>query len=60
VKNITCTVDGKTFHVVGNFGKSTTTVALPAGQWKDYMNGNASVSGNVSLKEGEFRLLTSF
>ena len=60
VKKITCTVDGKTFHVVGNFGKSTTTVALPAGQWKDYMNGNASVSGNVSLKEGEFRFLTSF
>ena len=60
VKKITCTVDGKTFHVVGNFNKGTTTVSLPAGQWKDYMNGNAAVSGSVSLKEGEFRLLTDF
>ena len=58
VKKITCSVDGKTFHVVGNFGKSTTTVNLPAGQWTDYMNDNTSfISGSVTLKEGEFKLL---
>ena len=58
VKKITCSVDGKTFHVVGNFGKSTTTVNLPAGQWTDYMNDNTSfISGAVTLKEGEFKLL---
>ena len=58
VKKITCSVDGKTFHVVGNFGKSTTTVTLPAGQWTDYMNDNTSfISGSVTLKEGEFKLL---
>ncbi len=58
VKKITCSVDGKTFHVVGNFGKGTTTVALPDGQWKDYMNDNTSfTSGSVTLKEGEFKLL---
>ena len=60
VKTITCTVDGKTFHVVGNFGRARATVALPAGQWNDYMNGNATVSGDVTLKQGEFRLLTNF
>lgn len=61
VKTITCTVDGKTFHVVGNFGKGTATATLPAGQWKDYMNDNASfTSGSVTLKEGEFKLLTNF
>ena len=58
VKKITCSVDGRTFHVVGNFGKSTTTVAVPDGQWTDYMNDNASfTSGSVTLKEGEFKLL---
>ena len=58
VKKITCSVDGKTFHVVGNFGKSATTVTLPAGPWTDYMNDNASfTSGSVTLKEGEFKLL---
>ena len=58
LKKITCSVDGKTFHVVGNFGKSTTTVTLPDGQWKDYMNDNTSfTSGSVTLKEGEFKLL---
>lgn len=58
VKKITCSVDGKTFHVVGNFGKTLATVNLPEGQWKDYMNDNASfTSGTVSLKEGEFKLL---
>ncbi len=58
VKKITCSVDGKTFHVVGNFGKTTTTVALPEGQWNDYMNDNTSfTSGSVTLKQGEFKLL---
>ena len=58
VKKITCSVDGKTFHVVGNFGKTTTTVTLPDGQWKDYMNDNLSFTqGSVTLKEGEFKLL---
>ena len=58
IKKITCSVDGKTFHVVGNFGKKTETVSLPDGQWKDYMNDNTSfTSGSVTLKEGEFKLL---
>jgi hypothetical protein len=58
VKKITCSVDGKTFYVVGNFGKSVTTVTLPEGQWSDYMNDNTSfTSGSVTLKEGEFKLL---
>ena len=58
VKKITCSVDGNTFHVVGNFGKTTTTVTLPAGQWSDYMEGNAPVtSSSITLKEGEFKLL---
>ena len=61
LKKITCTVEGKTFHVIGNFGKVSATVDLPAGQWKDYMNENASfTSGSVTLKSGEFRLLTNF
>lgn len=58
VKEITCSVDGKTFYVVGNFGKSSVTVNLPEGQWTDYMNDNTSfISGSVTLKEGEFKLL---
>ena len=58
VTKITCSVDGNTFHVVGNFGKTTTTVTLPAGQWSDYMEGNAPVtSSSITLKEGEFKLL---
>ena len=58
VKKITCSVDGRTFHVVGNFGKTSTTVTLPSGQWSDYMNGNAAVtSSSITLKEGEFKLL---
>lgn len=59
VKTITCTADGKTFHVVGNFGKSSTTANLPSGTWNDYMNGG-TVSGTVVLKPGDFRLLTNF
>ncbi len=58
-KKITCSVDGKTFHVVGNFSKGTVSYTLPSGSWNDYVNGG-SVSGNITLKEGEFRLLTSF
>ena len=57
VKTITCTVDGKKFHVVGNFGKSTQSYSVPSGSWMDYINGG-NVSGTISLKEGEFRLLT--
>ena len=58
VKKITCSVDGKAFHVVGNFGKKAETVTLPAGEWADYMNGNTPfTSGSVTLKEGEFKLL---
>lgn len=59
LKKITCSVDGKTFHVVGNFGKSSTGYTVPAGSWTDYINGGA-VSGNITLKQGEFRLLTDF
>ena len=59
VKKITCSVDGKKFHVVGNFGKTATTYSVPAGSWTDYINGG-SVSGSISLKQGEFRLLTDF
>ena len=59
VKKITCTVDGKKFHVVGNFGKTSTTYTVPSGSWTDYFNGG-SVSGSVTLKQGEFRLLTDF
>ena len=57
VKTITCTVDGKKFHVVGNFGKSTQSYSVPSGSWTDYINGG-NASGTISLKEGEFRLFT--
>ena len=56
VKKITCTVDGKSFHVVGNFGKGQTNYTVPSGTWTDYINGG-TVSGTITLKEGEFRLL---
>ena len=56
LKKITCTVDGKSFHVVGNFGKGQTTYTVPAGTWTDQINGG-TVSGTITLKEGEFRLL---
>ena len=56
LKKITCSVDGKTFHVVGNFGKGQTSYSLPTGTWTDQINGG-TVSGTISLKEGEFRLL---
>ena len=57
LKKITCTVDGKSFHVVGNFKKGQTTYTVPSGSWTDYINGG-TVSGTITLKEGEFRLLT--
>ena len=57
LKKITCTVDGKSFHVVGNFAKNQTNYTVPSGTWTDYINGG-TVSGNITLKEGEFRLLT--
>ena len=56
IKKITCTVDGKSFHVVGNFAKATKSYTLPSGTWTDQINGG-TVSGTISLKEGEFRLL---
>ena len=58
-KKITCTVDGKSFHVVGNFSSSAASYTVPAGNWTDYINGG-SVSGTITLKNGEFRLLTDF
>ena len=59
MKKITCSVDGKTFHVVGNFGKASASYTVPSGSWTDYINGG-SVSGTITLKQGEFRLLTTF
>ena len=59
MKKITCSVEGKTFHVVGNFGKAAANYTVPAGSWNDYINGG-SVSGTITLKQGEFRLLTTF
>ncbi|MBQ8421963.1 MAG: hypothetical protein IJX11_06855, partial [Bacteroidales bacterium] len=60
LKTITCSADGRTFHVVGNFDKSVRTYDLPSGSWKDYMDGGTPVSGTITLKSGEFRLLTDF
>ena len=59
LKKITCSVDGKTFHVVGNFGKASASYTVPSGSWTDYINGG-TVSGTITLKQGEFRLLTTF
>lgn len=59
VKTIDCSADGKKFHVVGNFGKTSATYTLPGGNWTDYFDGE-SVSGTVTLKQGEFKLLTNF
>ena len=56
-KTITCSVAGKSFHVVGNFAKNQISYTVPTGSWTDYMNGG-TVSGTITLKEGEFRLLT--
>ena len=59
VKTITCTVDGKKFHVVGNFNKSSQIYKIPSGNWTDYINGG-NVADTITLKEGEFRLLVNF
>ena len=59
VKTITCTADGRTFHVVGNFDTVSQTATLPQGIWKDYFTGE-NVTGDVNLKQGEFRLLVDF
>ena len=61
VKTINGNAGGKKFHVVGNFKKASTTVTVPSGTtWKDYFNNGATVSGSITLKEGEFKLLTNF
>ena len=57
IKKITCSVDGNTFHVVGNFSKTTQSYTLPSGTWTDEINGGTA-SGSITLKQGEFRLLT--
>ena len=59
LKKITCSVDGRTFHVVGNFGKSSAEYTLPAGVWSDYINGG-TISGSIMLRQGDFRLFTDF
>ena len=59
VKTIKCSVEGRTFYVVGNFGKTTAEHSLPSGSWNDYFTGS-SLSGKVSLRQGEFVLLTNF
>ena len=59
VKSITCTAAGKTFHVYGNFGSGHQTVTVPAGTWKNYLN-DETVTGNVTLKEGEYILIKNF
>ena len=56
-KTITCSAADKSFHVVGNFAKNQISYTIPSGSWTDYMNGG-TVSGTITLKEGEFRLLT--
>ncbi len=59
VKTITCSADGKTFHVVGNFNTSSKTCTLPSGTWKDWFTGE-TLTGEVNLKGGEFKLMTDF
>jgi len=60
IKKIDCAAGQKKFHVVGNFSKENKSYTVPSGTWKDYFNGGASVSGSITLKQGEFRLLTNF
>lgn len=55
-KLITCSADGKSFHVVGNFGMTPAEYTIPEGNWKDYKTGEA-VTGEVLLKSGEYRLI---
>ena len=56
LKLITCSVDGKTFRVVGNFSKSPLKYAVPEGSWKDYKTAE-TVSGEIVLKNGEYRII---
>ena len=65
---ITCTADGKSFAVIGNFTTATKniSVALPSdGQWKDYEAFGTQTYDvpsdkrlTISLNPGEFRLIT--
>jgi hypothetical protein len=59
LKTIECSVDGRTFLVVGNFGKSAVNYTVPSGTWSDYMSGK-TILGSISLGQGEFYLLTDF
>ena len=59
LKTIGCSAEGKSFRVVGNFGKTAQTTTVPPGTWKDYINGGI-VSGTVTLQEGDFILMTNF
>ncbi len=60
IKKITCTVDGKSFHVVGNFTRGSAKYTAPSGYaWKDYFT-KESATAEFTLKEGEYRLLTTF
>ena len=58
-KTILCSVDGKSFHVVGNFVKQDISYTLPAGHWKDWQSGETPES-TISLKPGQFRLFIDF
>lgn len=67
-RSITCTADGKSFAVIGNFTTATKniSVALPSdGQWKDYEAFGTQTYDvpsdkrlTISLNPGEFRLIT--
>lgn len=63
---IFCEVEGKRFAVVGNFGSVTEeiSITLPTNDtWYNYFDRDEKYSGGnqtITLKEGEFRLLTNF
>ena len=65
IKTIKCTVDGKSFFVVGNFGKGTQTanITLPAaGTWTNWFDKTETFTGasqSIILKAGEFKLLVN-
>ena len=66
-RSITCTADGKSFAVIGNFTTATKniSVSLPSdGQWKDYEAFGSQTYDvpsdkklTISLKPAEFRLI---
>ena len=62
IKTIKCTVDGKSFFVVGNFSKSTltTTQTFPSsGTWTNWFDSSDTFTGSsrsFTLKAGEFRM----